>query len=166
MSKQGIGSVRGRSERGNLSLHDMIVDGEGEPKEEEQEKPPQRREAVEATRAKHDTQLPAGKGPKSGKKRRNDRRRINYFAALDDIIADIYEKQGAGFRIVQAVTQLFESRGGAPFEEAHFERTCRSLSMIQATREIAWLFGLGPEHADQVTSLMIDKLFGPPREKK
>jgi hypothetical protein len=38
--------------------------------------------------------------------------------------------------------------------------------MIQAAKEISWLYGLGPEHADRVADHMIDRLFGViPKEK-
>ena len=47
-----------------------------------------------------------------------------------------------------------------PFEEERFNRICGNLSIVQASKEIAWLYGLGPEHADRVADLMIDKLFG------
>jgi len=94
-------------------------------------------------------------------KRKNDRRPINYFGALDDIIADIYEKQAGAYKIVNAIQQLFESRGqDVPFQEAQFNRICGNLAMAQATREIALLYGLGLEHAEHVTSLMIEKSFG------
>jgi hypothetical protein len=98
---------------------------------------------------------------KPGYRKLDERQNINYFGALDDIIADLYEKQGAAYRVVNAVLQQFEQNGqDVPFEEERFKRVCGNLSMIQASKEIAWLMGLGPEQADRVADLMIDKLFG------
>lgn len=101
-----------------------------------------------------------------GKKLRNHKIFINYFHALDDIIADSYEKQKAAFEIARAVGQLFESRGqNVPFDSTRFERAAGNMAMIQMIREMAWLFGIDPEHTDLIVSHTIDKLFGSPMTK-
>jgi hypothetical protein len=138
-------------------LRDQIVDGEGAPLDpktpvEEPPKPPGEMEKRLRNFAKFNT--PSEK--------LDEKQDINYFGALDDIIADLYEKQGAAYKIILAVTQQFEQKGNdVPFEEERFTQICQKLSMVQASKEIAWLYGLGPEHADKVASLMIDRFFGP-----
>ena len=161
MSKQPVGHVQGRSNRtDDISLRDYIVDGEGavDPETETQETKPSRPPGeMEAALRDFSTKPP----DQPDQNNLDERKPINYFGALDDIIADLYEKQGAAFSIVKAILQQFEQRGqDVPFEEERFKRVCFSLSMIQASKEIAWQYGLGPEHADRVADHMIDKLFG------
>ncbi len=146
-----MGVWRGRSRANDLSLRDQIVEREDDPETQIETKP------SETPVPKK----PAKDKPKTGKKRRNNRRPINYFGALDDIIADIYEKNRSAYTVVTAVTQMMEQRGyPTPFEDDRFLRSCRYLAEIEATKEIAWLFGLGPEHADHVAELMTEKFFG------
>jgi len=148
--RRSVGVWRGRSKRANdPSLRDQIVERE-DPETQIETKP---ETPVE--------QKPVTDKPKKRKKRRNDRRPIDYFGALDNIIADIYEKNRDTYKIVTAVTQMMEQRGHpTPFEEERFLRSCRYLAEIEATKEVAWLFGLGPEHADHVARLMTEKFFG------
>jgi hypothetical protein len=162
MAKTPVGHVRGRSERTEEgSLRDQIVDGEGKaldpetpiepPEPEKPSRPPGGMEALLRDFA-----------TKPGAPKLDEKQKINYFGALDDIIAGLYEKQGAAYSIVQAVMQQFEQRGqDVPFDEERFKKICGNLSMVQASKEIAWLYGLGPEHADKVADLMIDRFFGP-----
>ena len=165
MTKQTVGVVKGRSDKiDDISLRDQIVDGEGIPLEdsktpietpEKPQKPPGEME-----------KLLRDFGTRPGEKKLDRRVPINYFGALDDIIADIYEKQAGAYKIVKAVTQLFESRGQeVPFEEERFNIICGKLAMIQSVREIAQLYGLGLEHSDRVAELMIEKMFGPMKGK-
>jgi len=152
MPKRGVGVVKGRSEDTSPSLRDQIVDREEvevqiESEIKTPEKPP--------------------KLPKKGRKKKNQRENINYFGALDDILADVYEKQAGAYKIMKAVTQLFETRGhDIPFEEDQFERICGNLALVQASREIAYLYGLGPVHADKVAEYMIEKFFRLPSGKR
>ena len=68
---------------------------------------------------------------------------------------------------MQAVGQLFESRGQeVPFDDSRFKEMCGKSAMIQAMREVAWLYGLGPEHADRIAELAIERFFGPPKGTK
>jgi hypothetical protein len=142
-------------------LRDQIVDGEGAPLDPEtQIEPPQ--EKPEPTPPRGMEAILRDFGTKPGKPRLDEKQNINYFGALDDIIAGLYEKQGAAYKIILAVTQQFEQKGNdVPFEEERFTQICQKLSMVQASKEIAWLYGLGPEHADKVADLMIDRFFGP-----
>lgn len=150
MPKRSVGVVKGRSEE-SPSLRDQIVDREEEVQIESEVKTPEK----------------PPKLPQKRRKKNNQRVKINYFGALDDIIADIYEKQAGSYNVVKAVTQLFESRGEeVPFEEARFERLCGNLAMVQASREIAHLYGLGPVHADKVADLLIERLFGSQKTEK
>jgi len=152
MPKRSVGVVKGRSADTSPSLRDQIVDREEvevqiESEIKTPEKPP--------------------KLPKKGRKKKNQRENINYFGALDDILADVYEKQAGAYKIMKAVTQLMESRGhDVPFEEDQFERICGNLALIQAGREIAYLYGLGPVHADKVAEYMLERYFRPPSGKK
>jgi hypothetical protein len=152
-----VGVFRGRSERGDPdSLKEEIVDGE-KPVTLPLEDPEQ--DAPELPKKK-------AKALPKGVKRRNDRREINYFGALDDIIAEVYEKQAASYRVVKAVTQLFESRGAEiPFDETGFVRIAGKIAYLNAVREIAWLFGIGPEHAERIVELETQRMLGV-REKK
>jgi hypothetical protein len=174
MAKAPVGHVQGRSARAEEgSLRDQIVDGEGSPLDPDEA---ELREAlnpetqIEPTNAKPEPRRPRGDmekllrdfGSKPGYRKLDERQNINYFGCLDDIIADLYEKQGAAYRIVLAVLQQFEQGGNnVPFDEDRFKKICGNLSMVQASKEIAHLYGLGPEHADKVASLMIDRFFGP-----
>ena len=157
MAKRPVGHVQGRSNAiEDLSLRDQIVDGEVEPlnpeTQIEPENPPGEMKKRLTNFAKFGTT----------REKLDERETINYYRALDDIIADLYEKQGAAYSIVLAVLQQFEQSGNeVPFEEERFKDICGKLSMVQATKEIAWLYGLGPEHADRVADLMIDRFFGP-----
>ena len=91
---------------------------------------------------------------------------VDYAEGLDRILSSIYEKESGAYAIITAMTQLFEARGiSVPFEATRFSRTVEGLAEVQAAREIAWLFGLGPEHADSVASHMIDRIFGSPNSK-
>jgi hypothetical protein len=161
MAKAPVGHVQGRSGRADdISLRDYIVDGEGGEESPDAE-----------TQIEPQPQKPPGEMKKRltnfGKfntpsEKVDEKESINYFSALDDIIADLYEKQGAAYSVVKAVLQIFEQRGqDVPFEEERFNQICQKLSMVQASKEIAWLYGLGPDHADKVADLMIDKFFGP-----
>jgi hypothetical protein len=154
-------------------LRDQIVDGEGtplDPDEAELREELNPETQIEPGETKPEPRRPPGGlekllrdfGTKPGYRKLDERQNINYFGALDDIIADLYEKQGAAYRIVTAVMQQFEQNGqDVPFDEAFFKKICGKLSMVQASKEIAWLYGLGPEHADKVADLLIDRYFGP-----
>jgi hypothetical protein len=162
MAKTPVGHVQGRSLRPeDDSLRDQIVDGEGKPLETETVEPSP--EPKEPGKPPGDMErLLRDFGTKPGYRKLDERQNINYFGALDDIIADLYEKQGAAYRIVNAILQQFEQRGqDVPFDEDRFKKICGNLSMVQASKEIAYLYGLGPEHADKVADLMIDRFFGP-----
>lgn len=161
MARRPVGHVQGRSDRtDDISLRDYIVDGEGEAEAldpetqiEPKPRPPGEMEKRLTNFAKFDTKP---------REKLDERETINYFSALDDIIADLYEKQGAAYSVVKAVLQIFEQRGqDVPFEEERFNSICQKISIVQASKEIAWLYGLGPEHADRVADLMIDRFFGP-----
>lgn len=167
MPKPPVGHVQGRStgtgRPDDISLRDYIVDGEGaEESDPEKSEPPEK--PTETRKPSPPRGLEAvlrDFGRKPGYRKTDERQNINYFGALDDIIADLYEKQGAAYQIVQAVLQQFEQSGNeVPFDEERFKKICGNLAVVHAAKEIAWLYGLGPVHADQVASLMIDKLFG------
>lgn len=164
--KRSVGVIRGRSDKtDDLSLRDRIVDGEGSHEIVDGEGIPEFPENDPETQIEPREPIIVPVKPKrkptSRRKKRNDRRKINYFGALDDIIADIYEKQAGAYTIVKAITQMFESRGEEiPFEEERFNKICGNLAEVQAAREIAWLYGLGPEHADKVADLLIERFFG------
>ena len=163
MAKQPVGHVQGRSNRADEnSLRDQIVDGEGEsPDPETQIETPQEPEPNEPPRGMEKTLRDFSRFGEEAMTL-DEKQNINYFKCLDDIIAGLYEKQGAAFSVVKAVLQQFEQNGqDVPFEEERFNKICGNLSTIQASREIAWLYGLGPEHADKVANLMIDRFFGP-----
>ncbi len=152
-----VGHVRGRSEEAP-SMREAVVEGVEEETTEEQQTPTEIPLTMREERPKTS---------QKGKRKRNDRRRINYFGSLDDIISDVYEKEAAAYRIVQAVGQLFESRGQeVPFDDTRFKDMCSKAAMVQAMREVAWLYGLGPEHADRIAELAIERFFGVPKEKK
>lgn len=92
---------------------------------------------------------------------------VDYTGGIDDIIAASFEKQKAAFEVAKAVSRCFESRGiEIPFDDERFVRVCNNLAVVQASREIAWLFGLGAEHAEKIAEHMIDRLFGPIKERK
>jgi len=147
MPKRSVGVVKGRSADTSPSLRDQIVD----------------REEVEVqTESEIKTPEKPPKLPEKKHEKNNQRENINYFGALDDILADVYEKQAGAYSIMKAVTQLFESRGQeVPFEEAQFERICGNLALVQASREIAYLYGLGPVHADKVAEYTLERYFKP-----
>ncbi len=152
MPKRSVGVVKGRSEDTSLSLRNQIVD---------------REEAEVQIESEVKTPEKPPKLPEKRRKKKNQRVNINYFGALDDILADVYEKQAGAYKIMKAITQLFESRGqDVPFEEDQFERICGNLAQVQAAREIAYLYGLGPVHADKVAEYMLERYFQPPRRKE
>lgn len=156
-----VGVVQGRSDVGPPSLRDEILEGEVLGEEEIEE-------AEVLGESEDEDELPEipVNSPKNTTKNGDVPTNINYFGGLDDIISNIYEKEAAAYKIVGAVAQLFESRGvELPFDQTRFQRICENLALAQATREIAWLYGLGPEHADRAVKLVIDKCFGPPRSK-
>ena len=162
--KQPVGHVQGRSPRTEEgSLRDQIVDGEGQPLDPEtQIEPSQEPEPKKPEPPRGLEAILKDFGAKPDEPGLDEKQKVNYFGALDDIIAGLYEKQGAAYRIVNAVLQQFEQNGqDVPFDEARFKKVCGNLSMVQASKEIAWLYGLGPEHADKVADLMIDRFFGP-----
>ncbi len=162
--KPVVGHVQGKSAKiDDLSLRDQIVDGEGGSLDPETQTEPQEpREPKKPSRPPGEMEKLLRNFQTKPDQGELDRREpINYFGALDDIIADLYEKQGAAYLVVKAILQQFEQNGqDVPFEEERFNRICGNLSIVQASKEIAWLYGLGPEHADRVADLMIDKLFG------
>ncbi len=162
MAKAPVGHVQGRSSRTEEgSLRDQIVDGEGAPLDPETQVEPQEKPKPSKPPGGMEKLL-RDFGTKPGYRKLDKRQNINYFGCLDDIIADLYEKQGAAYRVVLAILQQFEQRGqDVPFDEDRFKKICGNLSMVQASKEIAYLYGLGPEHADKVASLMIDRFFGP-----
>ena len=161
MNKTPVGHVQGRSVKiDDLSLRDQIVDGEGEPLDPETQIEPQ--EPRKPSRPPGVMEKLLRDFDKRPEKKLDGRKPINYFGALDDIIADLYEKQGAAYSVVKAILQIFEQRGqDVPFEEEKFNKICANLAVVQASKEIAWLYGLGPDHADKVCDLMIDRFFGP-----
>lgn len=161
--KRGVGVFRGRSDKtDDLSLRDRIVDGDGSHEIVDGDRVPENETRLFQRLVNFQPNEPITVPVKP---KINDRRKINYFGALDDVIADIYEKQAGAYRIVKAVTQMFESRGqDVPFEEERFNKICGNLALVQATREIAWLYGLGPVHADKVADLMIEGFFRIPKK--
>lgn len=163
--KRGVGVFRGRSDKtDDLSLRDRIVDGDGSHEVVDGDRVPENDSETRLFQRLVNFQNEPITVPVKPKK--NDRQKINYFGALDDVIADIYEKQAGAYRIVKAVTQMFESRGqDVPFEEERFNKICGNLALVQATREIAWLYGLGPVHADKAADLLIERFFGNPKYK-
>ncbi len=96
------------------------------------------------------------------KRKRNHLIPIDYFSALDDILARSYTKQEAAFRMSQAFNRMMESRGiEAEFDSSMFEKAATNMAIVAQIREMAWLFGLGPDFADRIAEHTIDRLFSP-----
>ena len=131
-TKNKMGSVRGRSSAGFDSMRDRILE---EPQEVS-------REATAAPEDKRYPQLP-------------------YAEGLDNILTQIFEKEKSLHEVIRACAQIFEARGiDIPVEDARFRRTCEKIAEIQAAREVAHLFGLGPDLSDRIANNLIDHYFG------
>ena len=158
----GVGAVVGRSREDMESLRDQIL-GDARDAIDELAAETTDENFVRPELKERPLSGPLPSVNEEGKKLRNHKIFINYFHAMDDIIADSYEKQKAAYEITRAVGQLFESRGqNVPFDDTRFERAASNLSMVQMIREMAWLFGIDSEHVDLIVSHTIDRLFGPP----
>jgi hypothetical protein len=108
----------------------------------------------------------SGKQPKRRRKR-NHRIPTDYFRHLDAIIADSYTKQKAAFEVAQSFEKMMEAQGiQAVFEDDLFERAAKNMAAVSMIREMAWLFGLGPEHADRIAGHVIDRYFAPAQAQK
>ena len=140
-------------------MRDQIVDGQGPGLDLELD--PEGR-ATRKLSPETEKEQPEGK-----KKRNNKLGPINYFKALDDILADSYTKQEAAVNISIAFSDMMESRGIATgFENEKFERAASNMAVVSMMREMAWLFGLGPELADRIAEHTVDKLFAPGHARK
>ena len=152
--KQAVGVVKPRSVDQIDSMRDAILDAETqiEPSADDAPIPPPKKTAALTP---------------DGKKRRNHRINIDYFGALDDIIAESFHKQKAAYDIVKAFTQMMESRGiEGLFSDEQFETAASNMATIAMVKQMGWLMGLGPEHTDRIVENTIDRLFpaGIPRK--
>jgi hypothetical protein len=110
---------------------------------------------------------PAPSRPKTKRRRRNHRLPVDYVAPLDQILADSYVKQKSAHEVITSFENRLQQRGiDATTDKVRFELAASNMAIVEMMREMAWLFGLGPEHADRIAGHTIDKLFGPPKEKK
>lgn len=86
---------------------------------------------------------------------------VDYAEGIDNILGQVHSKELGAHMVLEAMTKISEARGeDYPLDSKNFSRICGWLAEVQAAREVAWLYGLGPEHADRVATLMIEKLFG------
>jgi hypothetical protein len=163
--RRGIGSVMGKSEDRN-SMRDRIVEEEAEASAA-REAEENEQDGMPALDLSYDDAYPdteaAEEGPKpKKKKKRNHRLPIDYFKAMDHILADSYTKQEAAFNILESFTRMMESRGIAgTFESEKFEKAAGNLAQVAMIREMAWLFGLGPDLSERVAEHVADRLFSP-----
>ena len=156
---RGIGAVVTRSGERVESMRDKIIG------EEELEAETQTEQGPDLD-LEHDS-YPSEKEPKTEtdaegpkRKRRNHKIPIDYFRALDDIMADSFRKQEAAYNILEAFTLMLDSRGvHATFEEERFERAAANIAMVAMMREMSWLFGLGPDLSDRIAEHTVDRLF-------
>lgn len=147
--KRGVGAVRGHSEDLTPSMRDQIVEGEG---------PGLDLELDDHGRARQ----PEPKADKPKRKKRNHQMEIDYFRALDEILARSFSRQEAAHNIVVAFTEMMEARGiNTGFEDERFERAAGNMAVVGMMREMAWAFGLGPELADRIAQHTVDRLFSP-----
>jgi hypothetical protein len=163
--RRGIGSVMGKSEDRN-SMRDRIVEEEAAAREAEENENEQDGmpdldlsygDAFPETEEEEDT-----KPKKTKKRKRNHRLPIDYFKAMDDILADSYTKQEAAFNILESFTRMMESRGiASTFESEKFEKAAGNLAQVAMIREMAWLFGLGPDLSERIAEHTADRLFSP-----
>lgn len=158
--KRGVGAVRGRSEDVHTeSMRDQIVDGEGPGLDLEMDENDRPVRPPKPGPIQNQTNT-AGKQPK--RKKRNNQIEIDYFRALDEILARSFSRQEAAHNIVVAFTEMMESRGiSTGFEDERFERAAGNMAVVGMMREMAWAFGLGPELADRIAEHTVDKLFSP-----
>jgi hypothetical protein len=158
---RGVGAVVGRSTDTQAeSMRDQIVDGEGPGLDLTLDSADRARKASSTVKSTKPTRS------KTGKKLRNHEIDIDYFRALDEILARSYVKQEAAHNIVEAFTRMMESRGiEAPFEDERFERAAGNMAVVGMMREMAWAFGLGPDLADRIAEHTVDKLFSPGQAK-
>ena len=162
-SRRGVGVVKGRSAEPD-SMRDEIIEAE------------ERQAAAleEAARALLGSEPEPAPDPpkkpvktKSARKRRNHRLPIDYVEPLDQIVADSYVKQRAAYEVMTSFESRLHQRGiDATVDQVRFELVASNMIIVEMMREMAWLFGLGTEHADRIARHTIDKLFGPPKEKK
>ena len=155
MTRPFVGVMRGRSEDRN-SLRDQILE-DAEHANDESEDNPYIDSETEPEPAEPDAKQP----DEPRKRKRNHKIRIAYFAAMDDMFSDSYEKQKAAHELVTQVAKLFESRGqNVNFDSNFFEKAATSLATVQLIREMSWLFGIGPEGTERIVDHTIDRLFG------
>ena len=153
---RGIGSVMGKSED-RLSMRDRILEAD-EQRDLEQEKD----DLPELDLSYGDEETVPEKDTKPKKRKRNHKIPVDYFTAMDDILADSYTKQEAAFNILESFTHMMEARGiSSTFESEKFERAAGNLAIVAMMREMAWLFGLGPELSERVAEHTVDRLFSP-----
>ena len=153
---RGIGSVRGKSED-RLSMRDRILEAD-EQRNIEQEKD----DLPELDLSYGDVDPLPEKDTKPKKRKRNHKIPVDYFSAMDDILADSYTKQEAAFNILEAFTHMMEARGiTGTFESERFEKVAGNLAIVSMIREMAWLFGLGPELSERIAEHTADRLFSP-----
>lgn len=155
--RSGIGSVMGKSED-RLSMRDRIL-GETEDEETTEQVPEVTGPALDLSFEEEEEETTSTK-PK--KRKRNHKIPIDYFSAMDDILADSYTKQEAAFNILEAFTRMMEARGiSGTFEAEKFEKAAGNLAIVSMIREMAWLFGLGPELSERIAEHTADRLFSP-----
>lgn len=155
--ERGIGSVVGKSED-RLSMRDRILEAEQYKEEHEQVS-----EEAPSLDLSYGVEEPVPTETKKSKKRkRNHKIPIDYFRALDDILADSYTKQEAAFNILESFTRMMESRGfESTFESEKFEKAAGNLAIVSMIREMAWLFGLGHDLSERIAEHTADRLFSP-----
>ena len=134
MSRRGraIGSVRVKSEDRMPSMRDRILEESAARDEETSEQVPTE-EGPALDLSFEEEPVPS----KSKKKKRNNRIPIDYFSAMDDILADSYTKQEAAFNILEAFTRLMEARGiSGPSESDRFENAPGKLAYVSLISEM------------------------------
>jgi len=150
---RGIGSVMGKSDD-RMSMRDRIL----EESEDEETVEQDLSEEGPSLDLSFEEEEPA----KPMRRKRNHKIPIDYFAAMDDILADSYTKQEAAYNIIEAFTRMMESRGiTGTFEAEKFEKAAGNLAVVSMIREMAWLFGLGPELSERIAEHTADRLFSP-----
>lgn len=142
---RGVGAVVTRSTDRTESMRDEIVDGEGPGLDLSMDEP-----------------APPIKSPKKRNRKAGGFPEPNYFKELDEILAESYTKQEAAHNIVEAFTTMMEARGiNTGFEDERFERAASNMAVVSMMRQMAWLFGLGPELSDRIAEHTVDRLFSP-----
>lgn len=158
MRKTSVGAVVGRSSDRSESKRDEIIDRI----EKEEKENPGLDLNLDDERPEEDLdEQPVRPKPK----KRNHKHagyEPDYFRELDEIMAQSYVQQEAAHNIVESFTAMLEARGiGAGFEDARFERAASNMAVIAMLRQMAWLFGLGPELSDRIAEHTVDRLFSP-----